>query len=212
MSDSTLRRLKRAYSGEVRYADRLVARIVDQLRALGLADDVTLAVTGDHGESFGEHGIVGHGMSLGQPVAGVPLVVAGPGITRDRVDAPVSLSALAGTVAEALVGAEHPFPIPSLTRQEARGAARFEVEPPWIHFPPPGLKMRQAPEGMDLPAAAFYEGDMKLIVGSFWKEALYDLRVDPGETTNLIGRVPVPAGLQRMRDEWERSVPGARRT
>jgi arylsulfatase A-like enzyme len=206
LPDRVIARQRKAYAAEVRYADHCIGSILQALREQGLGDEVTIIVTGDHGEAFGEDGLVGHGLSLGESVLNVPLLVKGPGVPQGTVDEPVSLASFAATVAESLVAEAHPFPTPSFFDDAGRGRARAELEAPWDHFHPPGLRSREAPPGMQRPAAAFYDGTLKLIDGSFWGEALYDLSADPGEDTNLIRHRDVPEGIARMRSEWRERV------
>ena len=49
------------YDGEIRYTDLHIGRLLDALRAKGVYDKTIIAVTGDHGEGFGEHAIKLHG-------------------------------------------------------------------------------------------------------------------------------------------------------
>lgn len=196
-------RLMRAYRAETNYADLCVRRIVSHLTRAGLEKDTTIIVTADHGESFGEHGLVGHGIPLTQSVLHVPLIVAGPSAPQEKVSSVVGLGALAGSVAATMTGGPGPFGPPSFIAQEGRGIARCEVEAPGRYFHTSGLKIRQISDEMDRPAAAFYQGAFKLIVGSFWGEALYDLDSDPTESTNLIGQRPIPGPIAEMRALWE---------
>lgn len=68
------------YDSEIWYVDRTIGKIADALERLGIADDTMLVVTGDHGELFGEHGRSGHGSSLYEEVARIPLLVRSPGL------------------------------------------------------------------------------------------------------------------------------------
>ena len=72
---------------QVQYTDRLVGELLDALRANGLYDDAVIVVSADHGAAF----------RTGQPrrpanavnaadIAGVPLLVKGPGQREGRVD------------------------------------------------------------------------------------------------------------------------------
>lgn len=203
---SELQRLRRAYRAEVGYADRCLERLMNHLETRGLGATTTVILTADHGESFGEHGLVGHGISLGESVANVPLMVVGPSAGTTVVRQPVGLTGLAASVALQLADDTGPFGAASLTRDEGRGRARVEVEAPGRYFHTSGLKLRTIPDHMHKPAAAFYEGRYKLITGSFWDEALYDLDEDPSESRNLVGERPLPEALERMRTEWLKRV------
>ncbi|MFB6176360.1 MAG: sulfatase [Halobaculum sp.] len=94
-----------AYDGTIRQADAVVERLIEGLRADGVADETLVIVTSDHGEAFGERRVydgspdVGHGGSVEEPVLHVPLVVKEPNQTTGRtVETPVSLAATPGEI------------------------------------------------------------------------------------------------------------------
>jgi len=64
------------YMAEVTYLDRQLARWLDQ----GRLRDALIALTGDHGESLGEHGMHYTHRGLYPETLAVPLILAGPGI------------------------------------------------------------------------------------------------------------------------------------
>ncbi len=67
------------YTWGVQRADQTLARSLEVLEDRGwLGPDALLVVTSDHGELLGEHGRVGHGLSLSEPNARVFLVATGP--------------------------------------------------------------------------------------------------------------------------------------
>ncbi|MDJ0520827.1 MAG: sulfatase [Planctomycetota bacterium] len=70
--------LRADYEGGVRWVDGLVRKAVDQLEAWGMLDNTVLVITSDHGEAFGEHGIIAHGRQLYDELIRVPLVMRGP--------------------------------------------------------------------------------------------------------------------------------------
>jgi len=72
------RRLEQAYRKGVAWVDSEVESTVNTLRGLGLLDNALLVVTGDHGEAFGEHGVLTHGLTVHDELAHVPLVASGP--------------------------------------------------------------------------------------------------------------------------------------
>ncbi|HET7436192.1 MAG TPA: sulfatase-like hydrolase/transferase [Thermoanaerobaculia bacterium] len=66
----------RLYLGEVAAADAMLAATLGPL--LDAAPDTLVVVTGDHGESLGEHGEQTHGLFAYESTLAVPLVVADP--------------------------------------------------------------------------------------------------------------------------------------
>ncbi|HVS10704.1 MAG TPA: sulfatase, partial [Planctomycetota bacterium] len=82
-----VRFLEQAYDEAVRETDRQIGALASRLAELGLGDDVLLVVTSDHGEQFGEHGLLVHGANgFYDEVLRVPLVLSGgPTASSPRV-------------------------------------------------------------------------------------------------------------------------------
>jgi arylsulfatase A-like enzyme len=97
--------LRQLYAAGVRGADFVLGRVLTHW--IAASPDGVVAVTSDHGESFGEHGALDHRVSLYPEVLRVPLVVAAPGrLPRGvRVREAVSLQNLHPTLLE-LAGIE----------------------------------------------------------------------------------------------------------
>jgi arylsulfatase A-like enzyme len=68
-------RLGELYQGEIAYVDAQIGRLLDDLERRGLADQTVVALTGDHGESFGEHGDWTHGLEVFETEIRVPLLL-----------------------------------------------------------------------------------------------------------------------------------------
>lgn len=84
-------RALRAYDDAIRSVDAHLGRLVDDLAD----DEPVVVVHADHGESFGEHGVFGHGHNLFEEQVHVPLVVSGgPSgtVPSQQVTTPVSLA------------------------------------------------------------------------------------------------------------------------
>lgn len=80
--------------------DEAVARIVRALRAQGRLDDTVIVFTSDNGYLLGQHRLVG-GKSLPyRGIAGVPLIVRGPGFDRASVRTAVTNVDVAATLAD----------------------------------------------------------------------------------------------------------------
>jgi arylsulfatase A-like enzyme len=77
-----------SYDAEIRANDESLRHLYDGLTALGLSRTTMLVVTADHGESFGEHGVTGHGAAVYQEEARVPLIVAHETLAPATVDVP----------------------------------------------------------------------------------------------------------------------------
>ena len=73
------------YDGSIRARDTEVARLVERLEELGLADKTLLVFTSDHGEEFHDHGKMFHGQSVYGELSRVPLVFSLPGRISEGV-------------------------------------------------------------------------------------------------------------------------------
>jgi choline-sulfatase len=85
-----VRRALAGYAGLVSAMDENVGKVLRALEAAGLADDTAVIYTSDHGDNTGARGLWGKS-TLYEESAGVPMIVAGPGLPRGEVvDVPVS--------------------------------------------------------------------------------------------------------------------------
>lgn len=79
--------IEACYDGEIAHTDELVGDLVAHLEDLN-AGRTVVVVTGDHGEYFGEEGLLGHNVGVHDAVSHVPLVIgeiggpdeSGPGV------------------------------------------------------------------------------------------------------------------------------------
>ena len=62
------------YLACIRYSDKLLAKLIDEFRLHHLLEDTLFVIVGDHGESFGEHGLFVHNSSMYEEEITVPLV------------------------------------------------------------------------------------------------------------------------------------------
>ena len=79
------------YDAEIAEVDRQIGRLLDGLRSRELSDRTLIAVTGDHGEEFGEHGQRWHNSNLYEPQLRTAALLHVPGLPARRIDAAVSL-------------------------------------------------------------------------------------------------------------------------
>jgi choline-sulfatase len=96
------------YDGELRFTDLHIGRLLDELRAQKLYDRTIIAVTGDHGEGFGEHGIELHGYHLYAAQTQVPLIIRVPGLPPRRAATPAGHADILPTLVDLAGGAASP--------------------------------------------------------------------------------------------------------
>jgi hypothetical protein len=168
-----------SYRQEVEYLDGQLGRIRQGIRDLGLSERTLLIVSADHGEGFGEHGLLGHNKALYEVLVHVPLIVEGPGLTPRTVTTRVSMMDIGPTVLDVL-GVPTPgyFMGESLVPLLVNGDMK-------THRP---IFM----SGPKMEALVFQDG-IKVIMRKKIEE-VYDLENDPEEQSNLRN---TPKGAER---------------
>jgi choline-sulfatase len=181
--------VRSAYREGVRWVDDGLRDTFGVLEKAGLLKDALTIVTADHGEAFGEHGMLLHGRALYDEVLRVPLVVRGPApFDKPRkVAASVSLTDVLPTVLD-LVGlppaddAEGTSLRP-VVEQGGNGRA-VEAEETRAQAQTAGESI--AVLGSVRTVARKFIATYEMKTGEY-REELYDLAADPGERVNLAG-------------------------
>jgi arylsulfatase A-like enzyme len=188
-----------AYDGGAIYVDERIDQLLNELESRGLGENLLVVVTSDHGESFGEHGLLQHTNSLYREVIHVPLIFWWRGHLPEgeRVAEPVSIAALPSTLLDLIgqegqradeIGAQ--FPGPSLTALWTEPQAGTDGVQ-HVDWPHPIAELVQHPWlPVQNPSA---HGAMRSVLSSEWHyiahekfgEELYDWLADPQETLNL---------------------------
>ncbi|WP_419185807.1 sulfatase [Rohdeia mirabilis] len=169
------------YLSEIAFTDRAIGRVLDTLRATGSEADTIVVFTADHGEEFGDHGGLYHGLTLHREVVRVPLIVRVPGVAARREAAAVGIGDVLGTVLE-VVGVE--------PRNELSGRSlvpALKGEP--LDDAPVIAELRRT---VDARFDALLVGPWKLIRdrGEAGTLELYERLVDPTETLDVAHRHP----------------------
>ncbi|MCZ6596177.1 MAG: sulfatase [Planctomycetota bacterium] len=166
------------YDACIAFTDHELERLWRTVEELGLADDVLLIVTSDHGEEFMEHGKTSHD-SIYQEVLRVPLIVRMPGKSHTRrIGRPVQGIDLAASIAELC---DLSFPVETQGSSWASDVMGGfgENDRTWSEL------------GWPPETAALRWGRHKLVVDRTAKSfELYDLKADPGEHSDLAGAPP----------------------
>jgi arylsulfatase A-like enzyme/Tfp pilus assembly protein PilF len=167
------------YDGEIAFADAQVGRLLQFLKKNGLYQNTIIVLSGDHGESLGEHGEKTHGFFIYNATMHVPLIVRLPGKSVPAVlSDPVSLVDLMPTILAA-AGLDIP----------AQVQGRSLV--PTLHGKPFGLDRSLYGETF-LPRLHFNWSELRGAENAKYhfidapQSELYDLTRDPHEVHNLI--------------------------
>src|SRR5262249_29211989 len=112
--------LQAAYEESIAYEDHEVGELLAELRKGGALENTLVIVASDHGEGFGEHGLMEHGHSVYAELIKVPLVMsfASRIPAGRRLSRVASLRDIPATIVD-LIGlkSESPFPGTSLARR-----------------------------------------------------------------------------------------------
>jgi arylsulfatase A-like enzyme/Flp pilus assembly protein TadD len=93
---------KDPYSGEVAFVDASLEKLLTMPEPMGWRDKTVIILTGDHGESLGEHGELTHSYFAYNSTIWVPLIVSGPGMKEARIRENVSHVDIFPTVCDLL--------------------------------------------------------------------------------------------------------------
>lgn len=182
-TEEQFRRALAAEMGSIEFIDDSVGRILSTLHDLGLEDDTLVVFTADHGDVFGDHGLMLKHFTHYRGVVRVPLLVRGPGVEAGVSDGLVSSADIAPTILAELGLGE----LPQAQGQSLSAALRggpgperagllVEEDQP---FGLPGLPGPVRIRTIVTPTVRLTE-----IVDHDVTE-LYDLRGDPDECDNL---------------------------
>ncbi|MBI3448571.1 MAG: sulfatase [Acidobacteria bacterium] len=172
------------YDGEVAFMDRQLGVLMDRLRDEGALDDAIVAVVSDHGESFGEHGLVFHGHYLYDDLTRIVLLVRGRGVPRGAsLPDAVAGADVAPTLLD-LAGLASP---PSFEGRSLVPLLRGTPLPPRPIVSEIFSRIRSWKEWDVFHQTLFSVelGGLKLIRSGSGRTELYDLGADPGELRDL---------------------------
>jgi len=188
-----IRDLRESYEAATRYLDDRLRELFAGLEARGDLENVLVIITSDHGEQFGEHGLMEHRNSYYLPLLHVPLLIIPPGghPAGIRIEEPVGLADLPVTISH-LVGIS---PTPFL----GASLARYWSDDPWPGVPRPIFSGKY-----DLSIVRDQWHYIRTLQGEEPGqdvEELYDDSSDPDEETNLARTIPAPPILFALRAE-----------
>jgi arylsulfatase A-like enzyme len=88
------------YRQAISYTDKFLAALDAELGKLNITDKTILCVIGDHGEAFGEHGLLGHERIAFDEVLRIPFCLRAPSLVqpKTKITQPVSSIDLAPTL------------------------------------------------------------------------------------------------------------------
>jgi arylsulfatase A-like enzyme/Flp pilus assembly protein TadD len=166
------------YEGEIAYVDDCLGRFFEYLEENNLFDSSVVILTGDHGESLGQHGEETHGYFAYNSSLWIPLMISLPNTAPGRSDDYVSHIDIFPTVCEAL-GVEMPEALQGISLLPVLKGKNLPDRPIYFESLYPFYSRGWAP----IRGVIFKE---KKYIDSPIPE-LYDLREDFDELQNLAG-------------------------
>jgi tetratricopeptide (TPR) repeat protein len=166
----------RPYDGEIAFADTQVGRLISFLKQKGLYRNTIVVVTGDHGESLGEHGEKTHGFFIYNATLHVPVIIRIPGEPARTVGNVVNLVDLMPTVLDAI-------------KQKLPAQVQGRSLLPLMENKP--VDPRNLYAETFLPRLHFNWSELRSVENQKYhfidapKPELYDVSKDPGELENL---------------------------
>lgn len=187
----------RSYDGEIAFADAQVGRLLQFLKDKHLYGRTLIVLTGDHGESLGEHGEKNHGFFIYDATLRIPFLVKLPGGEHQQptVTRPASTVDLLQTALDVLNVAPPKDAQGASLLPEVTGKARPAATPAELY------------SESFLPLLHFDWSELRGIqIGNYHfidvpKPELYDIAADPGEQHNLY--VQKPAIAQELKAKLE---------
>jgi arylsulfatase A-like enzyme len=173
------------YYGMVKEVDDNIGRLLSRLDQLGLTNNTLVVFTSDHGEMMGSHGM-GSKMVFYEESVHVPLLMRFPGRIKPGtvVDSPVSTMDLFATTLDYL------------------GVAAPQREGYNLRADSPDFRVSEW-AGNNIPNFMVRTRDWKLIMAkdpaSRARDALFNLREDPGEIRNVLRSSPKQADEMKDR-------------
>jgi choline-sulfatase len=192
-----VRRALAGYLGLVSFMDENVGKVLAALEDAGIAADTRVVYTSDHGDNMGARGLWGKS-TMYEESAGVPLVLAGPGIDSGALcAAPASHVDLFPFFLDA-VGAPKP------TDGGYKGVSPLELAA-GRHAGRAVLSEYHA-LGSTAGITLVRKGRWKYVHCARYRPQLFDLERDPGELVDLAGDLQYSAPLAEMHAELLRHL------
>lgn len=198
--DAALEALVREqYARSVRNLDRAVGELFTALRERDLFENSVIVLTSDHGEYFGEHGLVEHSKDVYEEALAVPLILRAPGQEHaERESALASLVDVPALILDRLPESVRQRPLEIFERRPGTHAVFAEN-----HFSRPKDLLRPEFQGrFRRERTVLYVDSYKYILSTDGRHELFHL--ESGEGTNLVERESEVAG--KLADEIERAI------
>lgn len=231
-----LPRLRGNYLGMIRLIDDQMKRLVRELQASGRYENTIFVILSDHGDYCGEYGLIRKGAGVAECLTRIPMIWAGGGVQphTGAMDAHVSIADIFPTLCTA-IGADIPLgvqgrslwpmltgkPYPrkefsSIMVQQGFGGEDFTRDETLTFSEEGALTPNKIAHFDELNTwtqsgmlRMVRQGDWKLVLDSYGRGELYNLKADPSEINNLYNNKKQAARQMELLAElmtWELRV------
>jgi arylsulfatase A-like enzyme len=198
VTEDEFKGLECLYDGEITYLDELLGYLFIFLQAKGLLEDTLILLLADHGENFGDHGLMYHQFCLYDSLIRIPMIWHYPRaiLHGERIS---TLASIVDVMPSILGLAALPLESYSFTQGTCLFPGFLSCHPEGRNFV---VAEYQAPPGVfnyfrrmtpDFDHSVYERGyksirtlHYKYIVSSKGHEELYDLAKDPEEEHNVV--------------------------
>jgi len=220
------RELRATYYGMCARVDHQFGLVLGALREAGIYDDTAVFCFSDHGDFTGDYGLVEKTQNTFEdcltrvplcvkPPAGVPVRPGVRDALVELIDVPATVEALTGIAPRHTHFGRSLLPLIAGEAGTGRDAVFCEggrrhgethcMElgssshvPAGLYWPRVGLQSSEGPE--HTAAAMCRTADFKYVRRLYETDELYDLRADPGETSNRIADPALAGALGQLKD------------
>lgn len=184
-TEEQIRHALAAEFGSLSFIDQSIGRIMEAVERTGLKDTTTVVFTSDHGDMFGDHGLMLKHFVHYDAVTRIPLILRAPDAEQQRIGSLVSSADLAPTLLDLAdvkpylgIQGKSLRPLLDHSATTVRDRVLIEEDQP---FGIPGL-----PGPVRIRTLVTEDARLSVYANHAFGE-LYDRSLDPDETTNLYG-------------------------
>jgi arylsulfatase A-like enzyme/Tfp pilus assembly protein PilF len=189
------------YEGEVAYVDLVLGKLFDYIKEHNLFDSTLIILTGDHGESLGQHGEETHGFFAYNSSLWIPLIISSSSMASRRVDDYVSHVDIFPTACD-LLGIEKPHYLQGLSLVPVMKGKKLPIRPIYFESLYPYYSRGWAPiKGFILHKKKFMDSPIP---------ELYDLNHDFDELDNLAEKDKITQLKSQLSDIIQALTPSER--
>jgi arylsulfatase A-like enzyme len=200
MAEYRMQSLHKGYLKRLKYLDKSIGSTIEVLKKSGTLDDATLIITSDHGQFFGEHGLLYHSLPPYEQVSRVPLIVGnyknGKLLKfKETIEKPISTASIHNAILN-LASGRFDYLNGNLQKDKYVACEHTGIAEGWdeklLRMLAPRAKsaamILKAKRKHNVRVTAIYKDNLKLM-HYFGKKTdeMYDVEKDPAEATDIIG-------------------------